>query len=150
MYYVRASHFSLLRNRTTAQNSSGGIFWGYGLNSLAQLISYCRRLSNLRDSAAGAVSVLAAQGRDLGQAALTMTVFALGAALPLVLFGLASRQALIAWRGRLLSVGSGAKIALGILLIATGALILTGLDKPLMTMLLDLTPGWLSNLTTSF
>jgi len=79
-----------------------------------------------------------------------MTVFALGAALPLVLFGLASRQALIAWRGRLLSVGSGAKIALGILLIATGALILTGLDKPLMTMLLDLTPGWLSNLTTSF
>ncbi len=98
----------------------------------------------------GAVSVLAAQGRDLGQVALTMTVFALGAALPLILFGLASRQALIAWRGRLLSVGSGAKIALGIMLIAIGALILTGLDKPLMTALLDLTPEWLGNLTTRF
>lgn len=98
----------------------------------------------------GAVSVLAAQGRDLGQVALTMTVFALGAALPLVLFGLASRQALIAWRGRLLSVGSGAKVALGIVLIATGALILTGLDKPMMTALLDLTPEWVGNLTTRF
>ncbi len=98
----------------------------------------------------GAVSVLAAQGRDLGQVALTMIVFAFGAALPLVLFGLASRQALIAWRGRLLSVGSGAKIAVGIVLVATGALILTGLDKPLMTALLDLTPEWLSNLTTRF
>ena len=98
----------------------------------------------------GAVSVLAAQGRDLGQVALTMTVFALGAALPLVLFGLVSRQALIAWRGRLLSIGSGAKIALGIVLIATGALILTGFDKPLQTFLLDLAPEWLNNLTTRF
>lgn len=98
----------------------------------------------------GAVSVLAAQGRDLGQVALTMTVFAAGAALPLVLFGLVSRQALIAWRGRLLSVGSGAKIALGIVLVATGLLILTGLDKPLQTFLLDLAPEWLSDLTTRF
>lgn len=98
----------------------------------------------------GAVSVLAAQGRDLGQVALTMTVFALGAALPLVLFGLASRQALIAWRGPLLSVGSGAKIALGIVFVALGALILTGLDKTMMTALLDLSPDWLTTFTTRY
>jgi cytochrome c biogenesis protein CcdA len=98
----------------------------------------------------GAVSVLAAQGRDLGTVALTMAVFALGAALPLVLFGLASKRALIAWRVRLLSVGSGANIALGIALVATGALMLTGYDKVLEAALLRLSPEWLSEFATRF
>jgi hypothetical protein len=57
---------------------------------------------------------------------------------------------LIAWRGRLLSVGSGAKIVLGIVLVTMGALILTGLDKPVMTALLGLSPEWLSEITTRF
>lgn len=98
----------------------------------------------------GAVSIFAAQGRDLGHVALAMTVFAVGSALPLVVLGLISRQALIAWRGRLLAAGSVAKIALGIMLVAIGALILTGLDKPLQTVLVDAMPEWLSNLTTRF
>ena len=38
----------------------------------------------------GAASVLAAQGRDLAQVALTMLVFAIGTALPLLLLGLVS------------------------------------------------------------
>ena len=37
----------------------------------------------------GAASLLAAQGRDLGQVALTMFVFGLGAALPLLALGIA-------------------------------------------------------------
>ena len=41
----------------------------------------------------GAASVLAAQGDNLGMVALTMLTFGIGAALPLVLIGLASRQA---------------------------------------------------------
>ena len=42
-----------------------------------------------------------------------MAVFALGAALPLMLMGLASRMAIIAWRGRLLTLGNGVETVLG-------------------------------------
>jgi cytochrome c-type biogenesis protein len=98
----------------------------------------------------GAASVLAAQGRDLGQVAVTMTVFGLGAALPLLLLGLLSREALMRWRGRLMSAGSGAKIALGGVLVASGVLILSGADKTLETWLVSVTPAWLTGLTTRF
>src|SRR6266550_114204 len=40
----------------------------------------------------GAASVLAAQGRDLGQVALTMFAFGIGSALPLLLLGMLSRE----------------------------------------------------------
>jgi len=43
----------------------------------------------------GAVSILAAKGENLGQVALTMIAFGLDAALPLILFGLLSREALL-------------------------------------------------------
>src|SRR6266700_2126560 len=79
----------------------------------------------------GAASVLAAQGRDLVQVALTMFVFAVGTALPLLFLGLLSREAIMCWRGRLLTTGTTGKMALGLVLIATGALVLTGFDKPL-------------------
>src|SRR6478672_5631321 len=49
----------------------------------------------------GAVSILAAKGENLGQVALTMIAFGLDAALPLILFGLLSREALLRWRERL-------------------------------------------------
>ncbi|ANY81287.1 cytochrome C biogenesis protein [Microvirga ossetica] len=98
----------------------------------------------------GAASVLAAQGRDLGQVALTMTVFGLGAALPLLLLGLLSREALMRWRGRLMSAGSGAKMALGGVLITSGVLILSGADKSLEASLVSAMPAWLTDLTTRF
>ena len=37
---------------------------------------------------------------------------------------------MLRWRGSLLSAGSGMKSALGAVLIVVGALILTGMDKP--------------------
>src|SRR5215470_17935536 len=43
----------------------------------------------------GAASLLAAQGRDLPQVALSMFVFGLGATLPLLIVGLISRQAMM-------------------------------------------------------
>ena len=98
----------------------------------------------------GAASVLAAQGRDLGQVALTMLVFAIGTALPLLLLGLVSREALMRWRGRMLATGTAGKMVIGLVLIATGTLILTGLDKPLEAALLQVTPAWLSELGTRF
>jgi cytochrome c-type biogenesis protein len=98
----------------------------------------------------GAASLLAAKGENLGQVALTMLAFGVGAALPLVLIGFASREAMARWRGRLMEAGKGGKIALGLLLVAVGLLIATGTDKKLETFLVDASPAWLTNLTTRF
>jgi cytochrome c biogenesis protein CcdA len=98
----------------------------------------------------GAASVLAAQGKDLVQVALTMLVFGIGAAMPLVLLGFASREAMMHWRGRLMGVGTLGKTLLGTLLILLGIFIVTGLDKRSEALLVDLSPTWLTNLTTQF
>jgi cytochrome c biogenesis protein CcdA len=96
----------------------------------------------------GAASVLAAQGRDLGQVGLIMLVFAIGTVLPLLVFGLLSREAIMRLRGKMLNTGKSGKIALGCVLLVAGALIFSGYDKPLETALLDLIPPWLTNLAT--
>jgi cytochrome c biogenesis protein CcdA len=98
----------------------------------------------------GAASLLASQGRDLPQVALTMAAFGIGAGLPLVALGLLSRATLMRTRSRLLSAGKLGKALLGTAFIAIGAAILSGLDKSLETMLVDLSPQWLTQLTTSF
>jgi cytochrome c-type biogenesis protein len=98
----------------------------------------------------GAASVLAAQGQNLGQVALTMLSFGLGVAVPLIVLGQASREMMLAWRGKLLS-GSGAlKSALGVLLLASGILILSGQDKQIEATLVQVSPDWLTALTTRF
>jgi hypothetical protein len=79
-----------------------------------------------------------------------MIAFGIGAALPLLAIGLMSREALLRWRGRMLSAGSGGKAAMGALLLGVGVLILTGLDKRIEAMLVDLSPDWLTQLTTRF
>jgi cytochrome c biogenesis protein CcdA len=98
----------------------------------------------------GAASVLAAQGRDLEQVALTMALFGLGAAVPLLLLGLLSRETFRLWRGRLANASGGFKIALGVILIATACSLLFGLDKTIEAHLVAASPEWLTNLTTRF
>jgi cytochrome c biogenesis protein CcdA len=98
----------------------------------------------------GAASVLAAKGEDLGQVALTMLAFGVGAALPLMVLGFVSREAMMRWRGRLMDAGKGGKILLGVLLIAVGLLVATGADKTVETFLLDVSPQWLTDLTTRY
>jgi cytochrome c biogenesis protein CcdA len=98
----------------------------------------------------GAASVLAAQGEDLPQVALVMLSFGLGAALPLGIVGTMSRAALMRWRGNMIATGERLKLFLGVMLVAFGLLILSGLDKRLETALVDLSPQWLTNLTTRF
>lgn len=88
----------------------------------------------------GAASVLAAQGRELAHVALTMFAFAVGTAMPLLLLGMLSRQSLMRWRGRMLSFGKGGKTFLGGVLIASGLLILFGLDKALEAELVRILP----------
>jgi cytochrome c-type biogenesis protein len=98
----------------------------------------------------GAASLLAAQGRDLGDVALTMFVFGLGAALPLLVLGIASREVMMRWRARLAAAGPGLKTGFGAILVAVGLLALTGLDKRVETALVDASPQWLTDLTTRF
>lgn len=98
----------------------------------------------------GAASLLASQGRDLAQVAVTMAVFGLGAALPLAILGLLSRSALIRMRGRMLSAGQFGKALLGVVLLLIGAGIVTGADKWIETALVNASPAWLTDLTTRF
>ena len=98
----------------------------------------------------GAASVLASQRSDLGAVAVTMLAFGMGAALPLVLLGFVSREAMARWRGRLLAAGQHGKLLMGGVLIATGLLIISNLDKTIETFLVDASPAWLTELTTRF
>jgi cytochrome c-type biogenesis protein len=98
----------------------------------------------------GAASLLASQGRDLPQVALTMAVFGVGAALPLVVLGLLSRATLMRVRSRLMSAGTLGKALLGAAFILIGATIVSGADKRIEAALVDLSPQWLTQLTTSF
>lgn len=98
----------------------------------------------------GAASVLAARAENVTAVALTMFAFGIGAALPLLVIGMMSREALARWRNRLLAVGSGGKSLMGVMLIAIGALILSGLDKKIEAILVEASPEWLTELTTRF
>ena len=98
----------------------------------------------------GAASVLAAQGKDLAAVAITMLLFGLGAALPMLLLGMLSREVLMRWRDRMIELGKGAKAALGLVLVLVTIAILTGFDKTLETALVSASPEWLTNFTTRF
>jgi len=98
----------------------------------------------------GAATTLASQGRDLAQIALLMMVFALGAGTPLVVLGSVSRVAVMRLRGRMMAAGKYGKSILGGLLILVGAAILTGLDKSFETWAVQVSPDWLTRLTTRF
>ncbi len=98
----------------------------------------------------GAASILAAQGKDIGQVALTMLLFGLGAGLPLLILGSFSREFLIRLRDRLISAGKRAKIILGILFCILGVFIVTGLDKKIEIILVQISPDWLTKLTTMY
>ncbi|WP_291862444.1 cytochrome c biogenesis protein CcdA [Bradyrhizobium sp.] len=98
----------------------------------------------------GAASLLASQGQDLPQVTLTMAVFGVGAALPLVLLGLLSRATLMRVRSRLMSAGKLGKGLLGAAFILIGVAIVSGADKKIEAVLVDASPQWLTDLTTSF
>jgi cytochrome c-type biogenesis protein len=96
----------------------------------------------------GATSILAAQGNDLGEVAIVMAAFGAGAALPLLLLGLVSREAMLRWRSTMLEAGRGGKAILGALLFANGFLSLSNLDRHLETFRVEISPPWLTHLTT--
>jgi cytochrome c biogenesis protein CcdA len=98
----------------------------------------------------GAASLLASQAEDLPRVAATMLLFGLGAVSPLLAFGVLSREMMSKARRRLLSAGRSLKAALGIGFVLVGASILTGVDKQIETALVDVSPQWLTELTTRY
>jgi cytochrome c biogenesis protein CcdA len=98
----------------------------------------------------GAASVLAARGESLGAVAFVMAAFGLGAAIPLLIVGSLSREALRRWRGRMASAGQRGKYALGAGAIAVALLILTGADRGVEAVVVAHSPDWLTDLTTRF
>jgi cytochrome c-type biogenesis protein len=98
----------------------------------------------------GAATMLAAQGRDLGWVTLTMLTFGLGSALPFLILGLLSREALMRWRNRLMSAGKGGKMLLGGVLTVAGLFILFGLDKQFETWVIQFIPQSLVDLSGKY
>ncbi|GLK70659.1 cytochrome c biogenesis CcdA family protein [Ancylobacter dichloromethanicus] len=98
----------------------------------------------------GAASLLAAQGRDLASVAIVMVAFGLGTAIPLLIVGSLSRQALSRWRGNLMGVGKLGKVILGVGALAVAAMILSGFDRTLEAALVAASPTWLVDLTTRY
>ena len=98
----------------------------------------------------GAASLLASQGHDLPRVTLTMAVFGIGAGLPLVLLGLLSRATLMRVRSKLMSAGKLGKGLLGAAFILIGVAIISGADKRIEAALVEASPAWLTQLTTSF
>lgn len=96
----------------------------------------------------GAASIMAARGENLGMVALTMFAFGIGTSLPLLALAMISREALMRWRGRMLEAAGGLKMVLGILLIAAGAMTLSGFDRVIQAALEQALPDWLVAVTT--
>src|SRR5258708_38788409 len=96
----------------------------------------------------GAASIVAARGENLGMVALTMLAFGIGTSLPLLALAMMSREALMRWRGRMLGAAGGLKMVLGILMIAAGAMTLSGFDRVVQTALEQALPNWLVAVTT--
>lgn len=97
----------------------------------------------------GAAITLASQGQNLAQVALVMALFGLGAGLPLIVLGFASREAMLRLRGKLMIAGKLGKQALGSVMLILGVAILSGADKVFEAWVLRAAPDWLVQLTTS-
>jgi cytochrome c-type biogenesis protein len=97
----------------------------------------------------GAATVLASQGESLGEVALVMAAFGAGIATVLLALALMTRSLLTRWRSRMMKAGSGGKRVLGVLLVLVGVFIFTGVDRIVEAGLIEISPAWLTDFTTS-
>jgi cytochrome c-type biogenesis protein len=98
----------------------------------------------------GATLTLASQGQNLIHVFIVMSIFGLGAGLPLIILGLASRQAMLKIRSKLFLAGKLGKKILGLLMLVIGVMILTGADKNIEALIVEILPDWIISLTTRF
>lgn len=98
----------------------------------------------------GVAITLASQGQALLQVGVVMLMFSLGAALPLLVISVLSRQALGKWRNRMLLAGQMGKKIFGTALLLIGILILSGADKSFEKWAVGNMPDWLVMLTSRY
>ncbi len=79
-----------------------------------------------------------------------MTLFGIGAALPLLILGFLSRELFMLWRGKMMHVSHQGKKVLGMVAIVFGVVMVSGIEKDLETALVDASPQWLTDLTTKY
>lgn len=133
---------SLLSGRLNAGTGGcGGRFGSFGVDFLLGLVWLPCVGPTL-----GAAIALASVGQSLGMAFLIMLAYAIGTSAVLLVAGLASHEALRRWRPQLMSGAGRAKQLLGATLGVLGVLVLTGWDKRLESLALDLLPTWLFTL----
>jgi cytochrome c biogenesis protein CcdA len=124
--------------------SAGGIHGQFALGLLLGAV-----WSPCAGPTLGAASVLASQRTNLPEVILTMGSFGIGAALPLVLIGMISREQMTRVRSSLFTAGRGLRTVFGSLLVVTGLAVVFGFDKPVEAWLVANSPDWLTWLTTS-
>jgi len=98
----------------------------------------------------GAAMGMAATGESMGWAAAIMLVFSTFAVIPLIAAGLATRGLFLRNRARMAAWAVAGRKVMGAGLLVVGVLVLSGLDKALERILLELMPQWLLHLTTRF
>ena len=98
----------------------------------------------------GAAIVLASEGSQLVHAATLMGIFGLGAALPIVILGQVSRAVMGRWRNQMMQAGQTGKVLLGLSMLLIAVMVFSGGDKAFETLLVNLSPAWITDLTTKF
>jgi cytochrome c-type biogenesis protein len=94
----------------------------------------------------GAAIALASMGQSMGMAFVVMLAYGIGTAGVLLVAGLVSSRALARWRPTALSAGGLGKKVLGWSLVLLGVLVLTGVDKYLEALAVDIVPTWVFSL----
>lgn len=97
----------------------------------------------------GAATALAAKQTDFVQAAIIMSIFAVGAVIPLMVVGIMGRE-FLARRGLIAAWTGPFKKALGGVLLVVGLMAISGVDKEIEAYLVEASPQWLNDLTTRF
>lgn len=98
---------------------------------------------------ASALTLVASEG-GVAQGGLTLGLFGVGAAIPLVVVAYASRSGFGSMRGWVMSRIDGVKKGFGILMVLLGVAILTGGDKWLEAQVVSSLPDWWVNLTVKY
>lgn len=96
----------------------------------------------------GGALALAGVAGNAGSAAATMTLFALGAALPLLAIAYGARQALLRRRIQVAALSAYGRAIMGVTLLGFGILVLSGADKWVEAYLTERMPDWLLVLVT--
>lgn len=94
----------------------------------------------------GAAIALASMGQNMGMAFVVMLAYGIGTAGVLVLAGMLSGRLLSRWRSTLMSSSGFGKKLLGGTLLTLGVLVLTGFDKYLEALAVNVVPDWVFSL----